>query len=370
LKRLLFIISNIDKSIGFESTALHLSKQKYRQDFILLHTKETEFERYLISSGFNVWRVFYSSKKDLISAIVSVFKIIKNRRYDIVHTHLFEASLIGLLAAKLAKIKTRIHTRHHATLHHDRFPMAVYYDRYINYLSTDIVAPSENIYNILINREKCDKAKVRIIHHGFDLDLFEKRNEQAIERLKQKYNPATKKPVIGVISRYTEWKGIQFIIPAFKQLLVTYPNALLILANARGDYSGEIKSLLSDLPDDSFREIEFEEDVASLYHLFDVFVHVPIDLYSEAFGQIYVEALAAGVPSIFSMSGIAKEFIVNQQNALVVEYKNSHEIHAALVDILKNSSVRDGLVKKGRSSVSTLFELKKMILGLEALYDK
>ena len=70
--------------------------------------------------------------------------------------------------------------------------------------------------------------------------------------------------VIGVISRYTEWKGIQYIIPAFKQLLNDFPNALLILANAKGGYQAAIKSQLTTHPKDSFTEILFDLGIGLL----------------------------------------------------------------------------------------------------------
>src|SRR5256885_4070776 len=41
--------------------------------------------------------------------------------------------------------------------------------------------------------------------------------------------------------------------------------------------------------------------------LLDVFVHAPIAPQVEAFGQVYVEAMAAGVPSVITRAGIRSE---------------------------------------------------------------
>jgi hypothetical protein len=65
---------------------------------------------------------------------------------------------------------------------------------------------------------------------------------------------------------------------------------------------------------------------------------VPIDDTIEAFGQTYIEALISGVPSVFTLSGVASEFIENGKNALVVDYKNSEQISVAIDQILTNIS--------------------------------
>jgi glycosyltransferase involved in cell wall biosynthesis len=186
--------------------------------------------------------------------------------------------------------------------------------------------------------------------------------------MKQKYLPESAYPVIGVISRYTEWKGIQYIIPAFKKLLQIYPDAHLVLANAKGNYGNQIKKLLREIPKKNYTEIVFEDDLFTLYRLFDVFVHTPINKNIEAFGQTYVEALASGIPSVFTLSGVSKEFIVNRQNALVVDFKNSDEIYHSVLELLKNEPLRNTLAKNGQKSIEP-FALNIFIRKLDELYS-
>ena len=86
------------------------------------------------------------------------------------------------------------------------------------------------------------------------------------------------------------------VVPAFERLLETFPNAVLVLANARGRNAPGIHALLQRLPADRYAEIPFEEDNAAMYGLFDVLVHVPLRPGFEGFGMPYVEALASGTP--------------------------------------------------------------------------
>jgi glycosyltransferase involved in cell wall biosynthesis len=366
---LTYIVSNINKSLAFEWIATYIDKNKYQLNFILLNPGDSELEKYLVQNNIKVERVKYSSKTDLLSAIFKCFRILRRNNTKIVHTHLFNANMIGLTAAWLARVPKRIYTRHHSDYHHRYYPGAVKFDRYANHLSTDIIAISEVVKKILTTLENVPENKIHLIHHGFKLENFSNISAERMNALKKQYKKDNEYPVIGVISRYIELKGIQYIIPAFSKLLESYPDALLILANANGEYKNEIQTLLKKLPSKNYIEISFEADIFSLYTLFDVFIHTPIAPEVEAFGQTYVEALASGIPSIFTLSGIAHEFIKDHHNALIVPYQNSDAILTSINSILEDKILSKKLIENGKNDVRTMFELKKMILSLEKLYE-
>lgn len=366
--KVVYIISRIDYALGFDWVDKYLDKSKFDLSFIFLNPTTPKLHNDLISRGTQSFFIEFNSKRDYIKVAFKLMKLFFKIKPDVVHVHLIDACLTTMPVAFLMGIKKRIYTRHHSTYHFDYFPHAVKYDKLINSLSTNIVAISKNVENILVNREHVDASKVQIIHHGFELNKFLHPNMDDVFKLKSKYNPSNKRPVIGVISRFTEWKGVQYIIPAFKKILNNYPNAYMILANAQGDMEAELFNQLKQFNSDQFCTIKFEKDLYSLYQLFDVFVHVPIDEHSEAFGQTYVEALAAGIPCVFTLSGIASEFVENCENAVVVDYKNSDAIFDGIQLILKNTDLKNNLISNGRNHVMKQFDVVKMINSLEVLY--
>jgi len=368
---LVYIISSISKSVAFEWITEELDRSTYNLVYILLNDANTPFEDYLKNNNVRCYRVNYSGKKDLPFALLKVRKILKKEKANIVHAHLFEASLIGLLAAKIVGIKRRIHTRHNATIHHNYFPKAVKYDKFINYLSTDIIVISENVKDIVVKKEGADENKIKIIHHGFKLEEFIEIDSLRIQKIRNQHLPNTEgKIIFGVISRYIHWKGIQYIIPAFELFLEANPNAHLVLSNASGPYKEEIQALLKKLPVNSYSEIIFEEDIFALYKCFDFFIHTPIDAESEAFGQVYVEALASSIPSIFTLSGIAFDFIKHKQNAWMVPFCNFEAINNGMNELYNNSDLAKRITQQGLDDVQRLFPLSQMIQALENLYEK
>lgn len=363
-----YIVSNIDKALAFEWIADNLDKGKFNLSFILLNPDHTYLENFLLKRNIPVLFIKYSGKKNSIVALLQILKFLKKQRTSVVHCHLFDACVIGLAAARVAGIKKRIYTRHHSTSNHVYHPGSVKWDRLCNFLSTDIISISNVVSETLMEKENVAASKISLIHHGFDLALFSDPDPARVSHLRRKYNPNNKYPVVGVISRFLELKGIQYIIPAFKELLNSYPDALLLLFNASGNYSKQINSLLAELPENSFIKIDFENEITCLYHIFDVFVHTPIDYSTEAFGQVYVEALASGIPSVFTISGIANEFIRDNHNAVVVPYKDSNAISAGLLMLLKNPTFAVSLKQNGIRDVSERFGLDKMISSLTKVY--
>jgi glycosyltransferase involved in cell wall biosynthesis len=368
-QKVTFIISQIDKAIGFEWIAENLDQSRFDLSFILLNEKPSYLAKFLAEKGITVHELAFSGRKqDLPRLLLKVIGLMRREKPDAIHTHMYIADLVGQFAGRLLGIKKRIYTRHSSN-ESRKYHKKQRIDRIINSLSTHVIAISENVKNILHAEENVPLERIRLIHHGFRLERFENIPEAEIEELAAKYNPQKKAPVIGVVARYSHWKGIQYAIAAFKRLLADYPDALLLLANAKkGDYKDEIAALLAELPDDSYYEIVFEHNLFALYQLFDVYVHLPIDAELEAFGQTYVEALAAGIPSVFTNSGVAREFIRDGENALVVDFQNSEQAYEAILRLLRNENLRKKLSETGKTDVEKMFNLEIMIAKMEKLY--
>ena len=362
MKRVTYIISGIDFSIHFKWLVEYLHGEGLQLSFILLNSSKPALCSYFDDIGIkNDWIPFHG-KYSFIKAFPLVMKLLKNNRPDIIHTHLWEASIVGLLAGKLLGIKKRIYTRHHGAIHHLYFPRAVWYDRWINRLASDIVVLS-SAHASLLKKEGVAKDKLRLIPHGFDLDYFKNVSANRIQKVRNKYQIPSDCKIIGTIARFTHWKGIQYIIPAI-EAISNKERIFWVLANATGDYHREIRAGLSKLPTDTYCEIEFEQDIAALYQTFDLFVHTPIHPAAESFGQVYVEALLCGIPSVFTLSGILSDIEVNNENIRIVSFKDSKSIQAAINELL--------LVERPNKPIinSHGFSIQSMISKLSFLYGE
>jgi len=355
---IVYIISNTFKSVAFEIIADGV-KNKGVYYILIQSEPNTPFTNYLSNKGIEYQTIISTSRLSLIRGFFKILFLLLKLKPCIVHTHLREANFLGLTAAWLSGVKNRIYTRHHSTFNIEYYPREVKWDKYLNKISTKIISISKNVTNVLLNEENVSASKVVEIPHGFYLDEYKIKSQDEIDNIKLKYNlDRNIYPIIGVVSRYLKLKGIEYIIEAFAEYKKRYPNAHLVLANAKGIDQVEVKNQLNAmLNQEDYTEILFENDVFGLYNLFDYFVHVPINNRVEAFGQVYIEALATAVPSVFTISGIANEFVEDEYNALVVQYKNSKAIYDALIKLSENAQLRARLKESGLKSIQRFSHL-------------
>lgn len=361
------VINQIDRAQQFESIVERSDPRRVEYDFVLLNPGKSHLEDFLRARNVPVQRIAYETARDLPLCLLRLAWHWLRKRPDLVHGHLHIGSFVALTAAWLLGIP-RIYTRHHSTLHHEYHPHAVWRDRLMNRLAQRIIAISPAVVETLVNKENADPAKIHLLPHGLNLESYRKPDPASFDALRKKYNPENRRPVVGVISRFTYWKGVQDVIAAWPLVLERQPNAMLLLANAQGDKADELLEQLSRLPSQSWQAIKFEPDAQSLYRLMDVFVHVPIDPLCEAYGQTYVEAAAAGVPMVCTLSGIAREFIRHGENAWVVPYQSPEAIAAGVLALLEEPEQARRIATQAQDDVLARYDLPPFIEKLMEIY--
>jgi glycosyltransferase involved in cell wall biosynthesis len=368
--RLLYIVAQPVRWVSFEWVAAGLDREIFDLSFLLLSKGgPPPMAPHLEALGLAAVPLPYAGRHALLGPVRAIERYCRAHAVDIVHAHFMDACLAGLLGARLARVPVRVHTRHHAGPYpwFHRRPWGAWYDRWNNLLSTAVIAPSEQARRSLLDYDRIEPGKVVLVHHGFDLAAC-RTDEAGVEAMRRKYGLGDDHPIVGVVARYERIKGHEPIIRAFRRLLTDYPRARLVLANARGHHAGPIRHLLGTLPASRFVEIPFEEQMPALYQTFDVFVHAPIRPHLEAFGQVYVEAMAAGVPCVCTLAGVAGEFVVDGENALVVSPEHDEQIHDGIVRILTDAALRRRLTARARRDVEERFGIQGMLRSLQDLY--
>lgn len=366
--RLLYVISHSKRWISFEWLSQSIDRDKFDVFFIILNKGQSPLVNYLETTSDNIFHIKFTKAGELWPVIWKIRHFCKEYKIDIIHTHFGYACIAGLIGGCLAGVKNRIHTRHYAGPYpSENRPIFQWLELLVNTLSTKIIAPSKQVRKSLIG-EGVAEDKIIIIHHGFDLNVIQDVPKEIIQEYRDRYQLYSSGPIIGVVARYLKGKGVHYIIPAFRKLLSIYPSAQLVLVHASGRDSQRIKEQLSEIPETSYIETAYEENIFPFYQLFDVFVHVPISPEYEAFGQVCVEALAAGVPCIFTKAGITSEYMEHKRHAWIVEHQNSEQIYAGICNILTDNVLRNTMVNNGLLLVKEKFGLENMIKSLESLY--
>ncbi|MCC7331307.1 MAG: glycosyltransferase [Flavobacteriales bacterium] len=317
--------------------------------------------------GWDCHWIYYDhqhQKRGTIKAFFQLCRLFKKLKPDVVHTHLFDDSLPGLIAARLAGIKKRIITKGDTTFHYFHTPEWVKADQFNNWNATHIIPPSKEAERFIVEVEKAPVNKITMIHHGIPPEIFTKQSEEYQSALIQKYQLEGKK-VIGTVARLIEWKGYRYIIEAIPNVVKKYPNAQFLFVGT-GDQKEELIALAKKhhvLDYIIFTGWVERNYIPSLYSLLDVYVHAAS---FEPFGFVIPEAMMSGAPIVSTPTGAALDIIKHKENGYLAKYKDADSLAEGICFALENGI---DFKEKAKQKALEMYNFELMYSNFIKLYE-
>jgi glycosyltransferase involved in cell wall biosynthesis len=205
--------------------------------------------------------------------------------------------------------------------------------------------------------------KVVVAPSFVDITRFNPENSGSKVRVKHKLGD---KPVVLFVGRLVEYKGVNQLLGAFKELVVGRESYLLIAGDgplrqeleAEADALGITNSVV-------FTGRVGEEELPLYYAACDVFV-LPSVTRQEAFGLVLVEAMASGKP-VVSTNFSGMPYVVGDAG-LLVEPGDPIALYKALEDVLGDRALASELGGRGRKRVLELFQRDVVCAAIKAVY--
>lgn len=200
--------------------------------------------------------------------------------------------------------------------------------------------------------------KVTVIHNGIVPFQIAKRS------------PDSSKVRIGIIGQVGEWKGHEDLIEAFADIAEKYPQSELhIFGEASSPYADSLRALIARL-NLSGRVVwhGFESDRSKIYSKIDVCV-VP-SRFAEPFGLVAIEAAMAGLPCVATRRGGLPEIIKDQVTGFIVEERNPKQLSEALIKLIADYELRNGMGIAGQALVSERFTRDRFLKEFADLLEK
>jgi len=336
---ILVVFSDVNFSPQLFGILQELHYQKISFRVVLIGTSEDSIGQQIKAQE---WNLRIIPKRNKSSSILNLFTIsaeIMRFRPKVLFASGQFATVIGMFAAKVLNVPSRIFIRHHSNFHHKyKMRIGILLDKMANYSSTEIIAVSTVVKKILISDEAVKSEKVKLIHNGVDLNNFRFEHPNFKSVSTQNYGN-DRLFHVGVVSRLTEWKGVEYTATAFVRLQKEFPNSRLHIVGAFADSYSDVKKALSTAPENTYTLEKINSNIPLFLHELDAFVHVPVGTDDEAFGIVYIEALASGIPCIFTQSGVINELEAPDSYAYIVTFRNSEEIYMNLKRLIQGDNV-------------------------------
>lgn len=354
-QKIVLVFSNVFDTPIYRGIIEELSGSEFALDCIFLGHENQPLLDFTRILGTKARQFVNVTKAGALCTLISVMFRMFRFRPNVVLTFGQTASLIGLTGSLFSSRAIRIYLRMHTSMHQvENYPRGVIYDNLCNFIANIIVVPNSNTRKYLERYENVNAKKIRQIEFGFNLDEFGSTTKLRIDTFRQEFGLESSKFVIGIASRYSVVKGLQYSLPAISRFLSKKRESVLILAGLGDNPPPDLLNLIKGINPKQLRMISRVRDMPAFYKSLSVFIHTPIDETVESFGLVYVESLAAGTPTIFTLSGIAKDICVDGENSLIVDFRNDREIEELLEKLFSDEHLRVKMSFAAKQSVSHL----------------
>lgn len=295
---------------------------------------------------------------------ISLMKLIRQERYDLVHSH-SPQPLVRLMMA-LVKRKGSFLTEHGSILDHihGRHKPEIYYHRFLAQFIHYYIAVSNSVKRGLMSRHSVPLRKIEIIPTALDLSNF-RPVEVDETKLRKKFKLPRDGPIIGAIGRLSPVKGIDHLILATKYIIEKFPHCTTLIVGD-GELREELQNQVNNLG--ISKNVFFvgeQTQIADIISVLDILV---ISSVHEGLPLVALESMAMGKPIVgYNVRGIS-DVITDNQTGLLVERRDPQLLADKIMRLLKDKSLCSRLGRLGREYVKKNFDIATVARRYKELY--
>jgi glycosyltransferase involved in cell wall biosynthesis len=312
-----------------------------------------------------------------LRALVSLIRIMRRERPQIVHTHAAKAGTLGRLAALLSDPRRGrpriVHTFHGHSLSGYFAPRTAALYRQIEKVlarHTDrLIAVSEQVRDELVAMGIAPAERFEVIPLGFDLSRFDLTPDvrlAAREALRREFDIPLDAAVVTLVARLVPIKRVDRFLRAAVALGDISSVRFLIVGDGELHdplrASAEAQMLSSRLVWTGFRQ-----DIPDVCFASDVMV---LCSDNEGTPVSLIEAAAAGLPTVSTTVGGAAKVVRDGETGVLVSRDDEKGLVDALRTLVLDVSMRERMGVAGRAHVLRTFSLERLVRDVDGLYRR
>jgi len=303
-----------------------------------------------------------------LRAFLALFRLMRARNYEVVHTHSTKAGLLGRVAAWCAGVPIVVHTFHGVPFRMQRDTRTFAYsavERLAALVTHRVVCVGEAFRQELAGWGVAPPHKLVTIYSGIDFSSCRPRRPAA--ELKRDLGLERAWPVIGSVGRLTQQKAQYDLIDAVALLASRYPRIVLLLVG-EGPLRARLERQIRerDLAP-RVRLLGERDDIADLLGVFDVFAMSSL---WEGVGRALTEAMYARLPVVATAVDGVVELILDDETGLLVPPRSPATLAAAIERLVSEPERATRLGANARAKAAELMDGRSMVAALVALYEE
>lgn len=317
---LLYYLPN-KRSVAIETICAEINKTGNKL-IVLTQSQRDEFHEQLDKLGVENYSKTYKSRFSIINKIRHFFYLLsfcRKHKINAVWSHLNDCNLIAVFAQRFLKARVVIFRHHfHRSIKTEGFgsihPNEVKIDRMIGKKAKEIVVPSKEVYNGMVEYEKIPAKKISIIHYMYDFEHYAKPDHAVVQQIRDQYKA---KLLIIIASRMIKLKRHALVLPVFNKLIKEGSDIKVMLLD-EGEEQANLEAYVNEngLADRIFF-VGRKKNIIDYLTAADLLVHPS---QTEASSSLVKEAGWMKKPVIVCTAvGDFDEYIFNGQNGFLVQ---------------------------------------------------
>ncbi len=304
-----------------------------------------------------------------LRCLIDLTRLMRRKRYTIVHTHSSKAGILGRLAARLAGVTTIVHTVHGWSFHDYMSPLTrniyIWLERWMARFSGALIVVAEQDIEKGLQAGIGRREQYHLVRSAIPLDEF---NPASIDRaaVRQELGIAPGAVVIGNVGRFSAQKNPLDWIKAAGQVGRARPQVRFLLVGD-GPLRPEVEAALQ-MEGIAGQTIlaGLRRDVPRWMAAMDVFM---LSSLWEGLPRVIPQAMAMGLPVIANRADGTVEAIQDGQTGFLCTPGSIDEMAERCLALIDNSLLRQEMGERGRNFARQEFDLNQMIRQIDQLYE-
>ena len=291
-------------------------------------------------------------------------KQLRQKRIDLLHSHLFGPITAGSLAARMARIPD-LGTLHDIYIVNEK-PIRARLLQAAAYGGTHLVTISDQMRSFYTELARFPASKLHAIPNGVEQRVPRSLSEDQLREIRRVEGIAPDELVVICVARLTDLKRHDLLIESIARLPSDIRVKLLIVGEGPEEAAIRALAVQKGLQ----HRVLFaglREDVEALLFASDVFV---LCSDSEGLSRSILEAMLAGLPIVATDVGGNAELVVEKRTGYLVPRNDAKTIASRLEQLLRDPVLRQRFGAAARTRALSQFSHRGMVDAYAALYKK
>jgi glycosyltransferase involved in cell wall biosynthesis len=297
--------------------------------------------------------------RNALRALAELIMVTRRSRPDVVVVRSFNAETLGRIAARIAGVKHSIVWVHSMLDLRPRSRFRVAIDRALTRWTSGYFGVAEAQRHYLVNELGIPADKIRIIHNGVDLTVFDPSTDRSVLA---EFGFTEHDPVVGIVAGLHPWKDHATLLHAARKVIDSMPDAKFLIIGD-GVTRPQLETLCASLQ--IAANVHFtgaRDDVARLLAAIDVFA---LTSTTEAFPISLLEAMACGRPAVCTAVGGVPEVLDDGVSGYLVPPRDPQRLADRLLKLLSDPDAARRMGRAGRDCVEARFSLEQSVARAE-----